>query len=391
MEEQLFVRWLDNGTGTFRPMSLRIENGVAVGMTPSQEQEGEPIYMSDGFIDSHAHVYDGATDLGFPVDEIGYKTGVHLVVDAGSAGAINYPCFYKYVLPSYKTPVKVFLNIGRAGLVSKQPYYDERLIDAAAVENCVAAYGRETIIGIKVLSSGLIVEHSGLKPMQIAAETAGKLGLPLMAHLVEGPPSNHETMQLMRKGDIITHCFHGAPNLEANRKASRGAPLRLEYCKLDNIMWNPDGTPVKALEEALMRGVRLDVGHGSGSFDQNIARPVIASGFYAFSISTDAHIRSVHSVVHSLPHVMSKFLALGMPLPDVVRSVTSIPAGNLGLEGWCGHPLERATLFRVRKTRESDPPFMDSNRVPMDVRQVIEPIAIIRGAEFVKLAAWEGE
>ena len=140
-----------------------------------------------------------------------------------------------------------------------------------------------------------------------------------------------------------------------------------------------------------MRGVRLDVGHGSGSFDQNIARPVIASGFYAFSISTDAHIRSVHSVVHSLPHVMSKFLALGMPLPDVVRSVTSIPAGNLGLEGWCGHPLERATLFRVRKTRESDPPFMDSNRVPMDVRQVIEPIAIIRGAEFVKLAAWEGE
>ena len=30
-------------------------------------------------------------------------------------------------------------------------------------------------------------------------------------------------------------------------------------------MWNPDGTPVKALEEALMRGVRLDVGHGVGA------------------------------------------------------------------------------------------------------------------------------
>lgn len=389
MKEQLFVNWLDSEAGAFRPMVLRIENGRAVEMTPTQNRGQEFLYMSDGFIDCHAHVYDGATDLGFPADEIGYKTGVHLVIDAGSAGAINYPCFHKYVMPRYKTPVKAFLNIGRAGLVSKQPYYDERLVDAISVENCVATYGRDAIIGIKVLSSGLIVEHRGLKPMEVAVKTARKLGIPLMAHLVEGPPSNEETMRLMKKGDIITHCFHGAPNLEANKRASRGVPLQLKYCKLDNIMWNPDGMPVKALEDALARGVRLDVGHGSGSFDQNVARSVINAGFYEFSISTDAHIRSVHSVVHNLPHVMSKFLALGMPLSNVVRSVTSIPARNLGLEQWCGHPLERATIFRVREVRKTDPPFIDSNCVSMDVRQVIEPVAIIRGSQFEWLLSWE--
>lgn len=82
---------------------------------------------------------------------------------------------------------------------------------------------------------------------------------------------------------------------------------------------------------------------------------------------------------------MSKFLALGMPLARVVRSVTTIPARNLGLSDWCSHPLERATLFRLRELRPTDPTFVDSNRRPMDVRQVIEPIAIICNGRYTPL------
>lgn len=64
-----------------------------------------------------------------------------------------------------------------------------------------------------------------------------------MAHLVEGPPSNDKTLPLLRPGDIITHIFHGAPNLEANRRAGKGAAPDLRYCSMANLMWNPDGTP----------------------------------------------------------------------------------------------------------------------------------------------------
>ena len=64
------------------------------------DDEKEILYMSDPFIDSHAHVYDGATDLDICADRIGYQTGVHLIVDAGSSGAINYPCFKHYVIPA---------------------------------------------------------------------------------------------------------------------------------------------------------------------------------------------------------------------------------------------------------------------------------------------------
>ena len=385
MRKEIFVKWLCAGAASFQPMKLALENDHAAELLPAEDRGQAFLYMSDGWIDSHAHVYDGATDLGIEADAIGLRTGVHLVIDAGSAGAVNMPCFKKYVLPTQKVEVKAFLNIGRAGLVSKQPYYDARLIDAAAAEQCLSSDRDHFLLGIKVLSSGLIVEHQGIRPMETAAKLAEKLGIPLMAHLVEGPPSNDETMALMKKGDIITHCFHGAPNILANQKASRGAALPMEYCGLANVMWNQDGTPTPPLEKALHRGVFLDVGHGAGSFDQQAARSVVQNGFYDFSISTDAHCRSLSAVVHSLPHVMSKFLALGMPLQNVIRSVTDLPARNLGLTDWCGAPLKRATLFRLRGIRPADPPFMDSNRIPMEVSEIIEPVAVIQNGCFAEI------
>ena len=84
---QLHVNWLSDQSDAFLPMTLRIEDGRAASLTPAQGCDPGDLYLTDGFIDSHAHVYDGATDLGIPVDDIGYKTGVHLVIDAGSAGA----------------------------------------------------------------------------------------------------------------------------------------------------------------------------------------------------------------------------------------------------------------------------------------------------------------
>lgn len=385
MLETLAVNVIENGR--IQPMTLTVEDGTVRSLTPraAGPDEEQNLYLSDGFIDGHAHVYDGATDLGVSVDRIGYQTGVHLVVDAGSAGAINFPCFRDYVMPAHQTPVLAFLNIGRAGLVTKQPYCDERVIDEAAAAAALRADGGRKLLGVKVLSSGLIVEQAGLRPLQAGVRVARQCGVPVMVHLVEGPPANEDTMPLLEKGDIITHCFHGAPNLTANRKASRGAALNTVFCSIPNVMWNPDGTPVKPLEQALNRGVYLDVGHGAGSLDMEVARAAIQAGVRGFSISSDAHIRNVDGVVKSLPHVMSKFLALGMTLSEVIDSVTRIPAMQLGIGDWCGHLLERATLFALRGAGPEDGPFLDSYQRSVPVRQVIEPRAIIRDGRLVRL------
>lgn len=386
---QLVVQAFDPVRETFAPALLRLEGEHCRGV--EQRSAGESgLYLAPGFIDSHAHVYPGATDLGIPADRIGLSTGVHLVVDAGSSGSTNFPCFRDYVVPTYQVGVKAFLNISRVGLVTKQPYYDRRNLDLEAALDCLGKDAGSMLLGIKVLCSGLIVEDAGLEPLQLAVKAGDAAGLPVMAHLVEGPPANGETMPLLRPGDIITHIFHGAPNLAANRRALKGPAMNQAYCSMGNVLWNEDGTPTPPLEDALRRGVLLDVGHGAASLDQNVARAAIGAGVRNFSISTDAHIRNVDAVVHDLPHTMSKFLALGMSLAEVVSSVTAIPAKQLGLADWCDNPAQRATLFRVRPMRPSDPPFWDAYRTEIPVTQMIEPVAVITDGHLVPLCPdWE--
>lgn len=375
------VNVFDAGTKQFHSQWMEIDESDGISLSDGQAGNSQ-IYVSPGFIDSHVHVYHGATDLGVPADRVGLNTGVHLVIDAGSAGSNTIICFRDYVVPAYDTEVKAFLNISRVGLVTKQPYYDTRNIDLQAAKDCFKEDRKGFLLGIKVLSSGLIVENQGILPMRKAVEAAEIIGCRVMAHLVEGPPSNEDTMALLRKGDIITHCFHGAPNIKASLKATKASSVNMEYCSLANIMWNEDGTPTKPLEQALNRGVLLDVGHGAASLDQFVARAAIRAGVREFSISSDAHIRNIETIVKGLPETMSKFLSFGMTLNEVVASVTSIPAKQLGLDHWCDDLTQRATIFRIRPVSEADLPFMDANHIPIEVNELIEPLGVVRGGKL---------
>lgn len=383
--EKRNVRVFNPEDCSFSDKQLRLEQGQWLGLYDTEEPGGE-YYLAPGFIDSHAHVYPGATDLGIAADRIGLATGVHLIIDAGSAGSTTYPCFRDYVIPTFQTAVKAFLNISRIGLVTKQPYFDLRNLDVAAAADCIRQDGKERLLGIKVLSSGLVVEAQGLKPLYAALEAAERAGCPLMVHLAEGPPVNEETIRLLRKGDIITHCFHGAPNITANAAAAKGAALNPAYCSADNVMWEPDGTPKRVLYEALERGVLLDVGHGAASFDQTVAAPVIRAGMKAFGISTDAHIRNADTIIHNLPFTMSKFLALGMRLEDVIASVTVIPERQLGLDGWCRDLRNHSTLFRITAVKAGDPPMLDANRTVIQADQKIEVAAVFCDGNYIDVS-----
>lgn len=129
------------------------------------------------------------------------------------------------------------------------------------------------------------------------------------------------------------------------------------------------------------------MGHGAASLDQEVARRAIKAGIRAFSISTDAHIRNVDTVVQSLPHTMSKFLALGMSLSEVVASVTIIPARQLGLGSDWTDLTKRATLFRLRPVAPEDPPFLDAYRNTIPVQQVVEPVAVVTDSAVTPLAS----
>src|SRR6202008_143214 len=91
-----------------------------------------------------------------------------------------------------------------------------------------------------------------------------------------------------------------------------------------------EGRLIDTAEAARERGVIFDSGHGYGSFQYEIAEAAFREGLWPATISTDLHSLSASGPVGDLATTMSKFLALGMPLEEVLRATTSRPAEVIG-------------------------------------------------------------
>jgi dihydroorotase len=125
-----------------------------------------------------------------------------------------------------------------------------------------------------------------------------------MAHIDEPPPGRSEVLPRLRRGDVLTHCFRPFPN----------APVFAS------------GTVRPDMHLARERGVIFDIGHGMGSFDFGVARAMLAEGLAPDVISSDVHLYSVDGPAFDILVCMSKLMALGMPLVEVVRAATEAPA-----------------------------------------------------------------
>lgn len=141
-------------------------------------------------------------------------------------------------------------------------------------------------------------------------EAADELGLPVMVHVSDAPPPLGEILAHLRAGDIVTHCF----------------------TPYENGVVASDGSVKREVLDALERGVLLDVGHGGGSFSFPAAEAYAASGKAMPITSTDLHSKSVLGPAFDMATVLSKMLAAGFSLEDVLRSATTAPAQVLGVE-----------------------------------------------------------
>ncbi|WP_274652064.1 amidohydrolase/deacetylase family metallohydrolase [Paenibacillus humicola] len=364
MDYPSYVSVVDPLTRSVYPAALeRTEEGFALHRTDADVRPD--VYLSPGWIDLHAHVYDGVADLSVPADAIGLATGVHLIADAGSAGEGTIRGLREYVAPRFETEIRSWLNISSIGLAHIREFTDLSLIDIDKTVS--AAVGQAPFVcGIKVRSSGAIVGKLGLIPLQMALLAASEAGLPLMVHIGEAPPLIDDVLHLLREGDVVTHCFHG----------KTGHP------------WQPGGTPGRALQQALERGVILDVGHGAASFSFDICRNALNQGLSGVSISTDAHIRNINGPVYSLAVTMTKLMYCGMSLCDVIAGVTAVPAGVLRMNDWCRleGTLAKATLFRIADGDASNVIYSDAGKSVVRPKQIIEPTAVITGNLMKKIS-----
>ncbi len=258
-----------------------------------------------GLIDLHTHVYWGGTSLGVDPDAYAKFSGCTTLIDAGSAGPGNIHGFRRHVIERSEVRILPFLNIAFPGIfalhkdVSFGEASDLRLLNSR-VALAVAKEHADLIVGMKVRVGGGTSGSTGIVPMQMALEVADAMGLPLMGHLDAPPPPRHEVMQLLRRGDILTHCFRPWPNAPA---ASDGS------VEIDVL-------------EARARGVIFDIGHGAGSFGFATALAMTKNGFMPDVISSDVHVLSIDGPAFNMLITMSKFMKLGMKLAEVIRAST---------------------------------------------------------------------
>ncbi len=326
--------------------------------------------ISPGLIDLHCHIFPV-----FPypredslrttnAEEHMFRCGVTTAVDAGTCGWRNFGDFKEHVIDRTKLRVLAFLDIAAKGM----HYTDSEQSVADINPKIAAAVAQEwsgVIVGIKSAhywARHEDAEHPAFASIDGAREAAALSGKIVMVDSIPIPPERSYPAILARlaPGDIHTHVF------------AQQFPLLDEQGRVYDYMW-------KERE----RGVRFDVGHGSGSFWFRQAVGCLEQGFWPDTISTDLHHQNVTGPVIDLLYVMSKFYAMGMPLEEVLYRATRAPAlavshPELGTleEGACAD----LAVLRVRQGRFG---YMDCGGARLTGEGRLECVATLRAGEVV--------
>jgi dihydroorotase len=308
---------------------VAVGDGLAAQAATVEPVEGK--IVTPGLIDLHTHTYWGGTSLGVDPVILG-KGGCTTVVDTGSAGPGNYPGFLEHVIKPSPIRVIAYLNVSFAGIYgfSKRIMVGEsgdlRLMAPLDTVDVALAH-RDTLAGIKVRVGFHASGNSGLVPLDIARQVADEVGMPLMVHIDYPPPTLPDVLARLRKGDILTHCFRPFPNSPATAA----------------------GGVIPEVLDARQRGVIFDIGHGMGSFSFATARTMLKNNFMPDCISSDVHALCIDGPAYDLLTTMSKFIELGMPLVEVIRSATPTAA----------HALNRPDLGTFKAGSAGDATVID--------------------------------
>src|SRR5205807_4470393 len=316
------------------------------------------LLVTPGLIDLHVHAYYGASHYGIEPDPHCLATGTTTVVDAGSAGALTFTGFRKYVIEVAETRILPLLNISGTGMLSAEigKLEDVRFIDRAKALQTIEA-NRDLIHGVKVRLSRRQAGGNARLALGTALETAPAARLPLMGHVGDTPIPLEDIQREFRRGDVMPHCFHGR-----------------EQGVLDER-----GRVRDEARRAVGRGVVFDVGHGVGSFAFAVARAALAQELRPGTISSDLHVYNVIRPVFDLATTMSKFLALGLGLDDVVRATTEMPARAIGALGELGTLAPGAAAdVTLLQFDSGDVEFADARGEKIKAAARLVPVRVVR-------------
>ncbi len=247
-----------------------------------------------GLIDIHTHTarFKEGPDLVL-------KDGVTGWIDAGSQGADHIDDTIA-VARSAPQQARVLINIGRAGILPEGDTMDLNRADVDAAKNAIAR-NRDMIAGVKARLSRDVAGPNDYEVLRRAQQVATSFNLPVMIHMGQTITPLGKLIDLMKRGDVVTHMYAPPPN----------------------SIVDDQGRIIPEVTAARRRGVWFDVGNGqTGHMRWDTIDQIVKANFWPDTFSTDWNTNAHMTGVIDFPNCMSKFLMLGMPLDQVIACAT---------------------------------------------------------------------
>ena len=268
-----------------------VEGNIAADAAETIDARGRLVVP--GLLDIHTHY---ARDNDGPT--VCLADGVTRWVDAGSQGA-DHIADPVAIAKSAPQQGRVLINIGRAGILPEGDTMDISHADVGAAKDAIAR-NRDFIVGVKARLSRNVAADD-FEVLSRAQEVATSFDLPVMIHMGQTVSPLPRLLNLLKRGDIVTHMFAPPPN----------------------SIIDDTGHILPEVLAARRRGVWFDVANGrTGHLRWDIVDRVMQAGFWPDTFSTDGNSTSRTTGVIDFPNVMSKFLMFGMTLDQVVARAT---------------------------------------------------------------------
>jgi dihydroorotase len=312
-----------------------------------------------GLIDIHTHAGRAAASPGMMLQD-----GVTGWIDAGSQGADRIGDTIA-VARSSPQQGRVLINIGRAGILPEGDTMDLKRADVGAAREAIAK-NRDFIVGVKARLSRDVAGANDYEVLRRAQAVATSFGLPVMIHMGQTISPLPKLVDLLKRGDIVTHMFAPPPN----------------------SIIDDSGHILPEVLAARRRGVWFDVGNGqTGHMRWDTVAAIMKTGFWPDTFSTDWNANSHETGVIDLPNCMSKLFGYGMTVDEAIARATVNPSrifplfndrGTLNV----GAPADVALL----ELRKGNFEFLDNYKNKITGHQRLFPSATVLGGKRVPRA-----
>lgn len=348
-----------------------------------------------GLIDTHSHVYQYVTGrFGLNPDMCGVHSGVTTLVDQGGASCMTLPGFRHYVAEPAESRVLAFLSAYLVGGLEGHFYPELYRPECADVDATVksALANRDLVKGIKAHAELGGFARWGVDVMKKAAQIGEQTELPVYIHFGQlwpepetgGKPVDPDSILtqvvgLLKPGDVLAHPFSRHPGGFVEQ----------------------DGELHRLVKEAVAKGLKIDVGHGS-HFSYKMAAKVLEAGVLPDTLGSDMHgyNTSVPAPAgtpdehpdeehlfagtsrFSLVSAMVSMMALGLKLEQVIPMVTCNAAKLVGMSDELGTlGVGREADISVLSDETGRWLLRDNEGTEVIANRMLQPVFCLRGGK----------